>query len=112
MKSYSELMRMRPEAFQRYLGVAPEHYQEMLDYDEQPFRQYRGRSGIIEARIPFIQLRPGEYLVSLGNLPKRQDLHEFYEYRHMAYRIVVFPNGFPEPAVFYAQVEWTHGAMS
>jgi ABC-type polysaccharide/polyol phosphate transport system ATPase subunit len=82
---------------------------EMLHYDEQPFRQYRGRKGVIEAHIPFLQLKPGEYLVSLGILPNRQDLHEFYEYRHLAYSLVVLPNGFPEPSIFYAQVEWKHG---
>lgn len=88
----------------------PHSDEEILNYDERPFRQYRGRRGVIEARIPFVQLKPGEYLVSLGILPNRQDLHEFYEYRHMAYRIVVLPNGFPEPSVFYAHVEWMHGA--
>jgi hypothetical protein len=82
---------------------------EMLHYDEQPFRQYRGRKGVIEAHIPFLQLKPGKYLVSLGILPNRQDLHEFYEYRHLAYSLVVLPNGFPEPSIFYAQVEWKHG---
>ena len=48
MKSYSELMRMRPEAFQRYLGVAPEHYQEMLDYLE-PQMPERGRPVALDA---------------------------------------------------------------
>jgi ABC-type polysaccharide/polyol phosphate transport system ATPase subunit len=85
---------------------------EMLRYGELPFRQYRGRTGVIEAKLPCVQLRPGEYRVSLGILPNRQDLHEFYEYRHMAYRIVVLPNGFPEPSVFYALVEWEHGPVA
>jgi hypothetical protein len=83
---------------------------EMASYHEQEFRRFHGRTGVIEARIPFVQLKPGEYLVSLGILPNRQELHEFYEYRHLAYRIAVLPNGFPEPSVFYAQVEWTHGS--
>jgi hypothetical protein len=90
----------------------PHSDEEMAAYNEQEFRKYKGRIGVIEARIPFLQLKPGEYLVSLGILPNRQDLHEFYEYRHLAYRIAVLPNGFPEPSVFYAQVDWVHGAKS
>jgi ABC-type polysaccharide/polyol phosphate transport system ATPase subunit len=85
---------------------------EMVRYAELPFRKYRGRAGVIEAKIPYLQLKPGEYRVSIGILPNRQDLHEFYEYRHMAYRIVVLPNGFPEPSVFYALVEWEHGPVT
>jgi hypothetical protein len=87
----------------------PHSDEEMSSYERCPFRQYKGRSGVIQARIPFLQLKPGEYLVSLGILPNRQDLHEFYEYRHMAYKLVVLPNGFPEPSIFYANVEWQHG---
>jgi ABC-type polysaccharide/polyol phosphate transport system ATPase subunit len=87
----------------------PHSDRELMNYDEAPYRQFRGRRGVIEGRIPAVQLKPGEYLVSIGILPNRQDLHEFYEYRHMAYRAFVLPNGFPEPSVFYAQVEWHHG---
>lgn len=82
---------------------------EILTYDQQEFRRYRGATGFIEARIPHLQVKAGEYLVSLGILPNQQDFHRFYEYRHLVYRIAVLPNGFPEPSVFYAQVEWTNG---
>ena len=86
----------------------PHTDQEMHEYDRQLFRQYIGRAGVIEARIPFLQLKAGEYLVSLGLLPNSKVVHEFYEYRHMAYLITVLPNGYPEPSIFYPQVEWTN----
>ncbi len=73
---------------------------EMLEYDRQPFRQYRGRTGVIEARIPYLQLKAGQYLLSLGLLPNSKDVHQFYEYRHLMYRIDVLPNGYPSRAFF------------
>jgi lipopolysaccharide transport system ATP-binding protein len=82
---------------------------EMLQYDRQPFRQYRGRTGVIEARIPYLQLKAGQYLLSLGLLPNSKDVHQFYEYRHLMYGIDVLPNGYPEPSVFYPQVHWSNG---
>ena len=82
---------------------------EMLEYDQQPYRKYRGRRGVIEARIPYLQLRAGQYLFSLGLLPNSRDVHQFYEYRHLMYRIDVLPNGYPEPSVFYPQVHWSNG---
>ena len=82
---------------------------EMREYDQQPFRQYRGRSGVIEARIPYLQLKAGGYLISLGLLPNSKDVHQFYEYRHLAYRIDVLVNGYPEPSIFYPQVYWSNG---
>lgn len=87
----------------------PHSDEEMARYDDAPFRRYRGRFGVIEAHIPAIQLKAGEYLVSLGLLPNQQEFHQFYEYRHLAYQIAVLPNGYTEPSVFYAQVDWTHG---
>lgn len=86
----------------------PHSDEEIAAYFEAPFRRYKGRRGVIEARIPYMQLRPGEYLVSLGILPNSPEIHQFYEYRHLAYQIAVSRNGHPEPAVFYAMVEWTH----
>jgi hypothetical protein len=87
----------------------PHSDEEIAVYDKQPFRQYRGRTGVIEAVIPFLQVKAGQYLVSLGILPNRQEMHEFYEYYHLAFPIAVVANGFPEPSVFYPMVEWRHG---
>src|SRR5262249_19319511 len=84
---------------------------EMASYDNAPFRQHRGRTGVVEASIPFLQVKPGNYLVSFGILPNRPDFHEFYEYHHLAHTVTVLPNGFPEPSVFYAQVEWRNGPL-
>lgn len=83
---------------------------EMRNYDEQPFRKGRYRRGVIEARIPFVQVKPGDYLVSVALLPNMPEAHQFYEQRYLAYRISVAANGFPEPSVFYPMVEWTHEA--
>lgn len=87
----------------------PHSDDELLDYYDRPFRKHRGRTGVIEGRIPAVQLKPGNYIVSLGILPNRPEAHEFYEYHHLAYAIAVTPNGFPEPSVFYANVDWKHG---
>ena len=87
----------------------PHSDKEMLEYSAQPFRRYIGRTGFIEAKIPFLQLKTGEYLVSLALLPNRSEVHQFYEYRHLAYRFAVLPNGYPEPSIFYPIVEWSNG---
>ena len=47
---------------------------EMLEYDQQPYRQYRAE-GVIEARIPYLQLKAGQYLLSVGLLPNSKDVH-------------------------------------
>lgn len=87
----------------------PHSDDEIARYDSLPFRHYRGRRGVIEAHLPAVQLKAGEYLVSLGILPNQQEFHQFYEYRHLAYRLAVLANGYPEPSVFYADVGWSHG---
>ena len=79
---------------------------EVLHYGDAPFRQYRGRVGIVTADIAALQVRPGRYFVSVGILPNQQSHHEFYEYHHLAYEISVLANGFEEPCVFYPLVEW------
>lgn len=81
---------------------------EMRTYHEAPFRQYRGRSGIVEATIPFLQVKAGNYVVSVGILPNSPEFHQFYEFHYLTYPIRVHANGFPEPSVFYPMVEWTN----
>lgn len=126
--SYECLMRELPEqscglavAFNRladfeavmYLNTNyPHSDEEIVDYDAAPFRRYVGRQGVIEARLKPMQLRAGQYYVSLGILPNRPGPHEFYEYRHCEHVVTVLANGFDEPAVFYPSVSWSNGPTS
>jgi ABC-type polysaccharide/polyol phosphate transport system ATPase subunit len=84
---------------------------ELARYFDEPFRKFIARSGMIEAIIEPIQLRAGEYFVSLGILPNQPGIHEFYEYQHCQYVVTILPNGFDEPAVFYPNVCWSHGPI-
>ena len=84
---------------------------ELAHYFDVPFRKFLGRRGVIEAVIEPIQLRAGEYFVSLGILPNQPGVHEFYEYLHCQYKVIILPNGFDEPAVFYPNVSWSHGPV-
>lgn len=94
-----------------YLNTNYPHSDEEAErYFEAPFRQFKGRSGVVEARIPYMQLKPAAYLVSLGILPNSPDIHQFYEYHHLAYPISVVRNGHPEPSVFYAMADWRNEA--
>jgi ABC-type polysaccharide/polyol phosphate transport system ATPase subunit len=87
----------------------PHSDEELRRYDDAPFRRYRGHSGVIEARLDPVQLRPGEYYVSFGILPNQPGPHEFYEYHHCEFTMRVLPSGFEEPSVFYPMVTWTNG---
>jgi ABC-type polysaccharide/polyol phosphate transport system ATPase subunit len=86
----------------------PHSDDEVRNYFKAPFRQFIGRRGAIEAVVNPLQLRAGEYYVSVGILPNQPGHHEFYEYLHCQHRIVVLPNGFDEPSVFYPIVSWTN----
>jgi hypothetical protein len=85
--------------------------EELARYSDAPFRQFVGRRGVIEAVIDPIQLRAGEYFVSLGILPNQPAPHEFYEYFHCQHRVVILTNGFDEPSVFYPIVTWANRAL-
>jgi hypothetical protein len=63
---------------------------------------------VVEATIPFLQVKAGDYIVSVGILPNSPDFHQFYEFHYLSYRIRVHANGFTEPSVFYPLVEWTN----
>jgi ABC-type polysaccharide/polyol phosphate transport system ATPase subunit len=69
------------------------------------------RAGTIEAIIEPLQIRAGEYYVSIGILPDQAEAQEFYDYLHCHYRIKVLANGFDEPCVFYPVVQWTNGPI-
>jgi ABC-type polysaccharide/polyol phosphate transport system ATPase subunit len=89
----------------------PHSDEELQTYFNVPFRTYLGRTGQLEAIIDLLQLRAGEYYVSLGILPNHPGPHEFYEYIRCHLRIIVLANGFDEPSVFYPIVRWTNGPI-
>jgi hypothetical protein len=97
------------EAVMYYNTNYPHSDEELKDYFNVPFRKYLGRAGKLEAVIDRLQLRAGEYFVSLGILPNQPGPHEFYEYIRCHCRINIVANGFDEPSVFYPIVRWTHG---
>ena len=100
------------EAAMSFNTCYPHSDEELSNYFEMPFRQFRGRRGIIEAVVDPIQLRAGEYFVSLGILPNQPGMHEFYEYLHCHFRVTILPNGFDEPSVFYPMVSWINQAAN
>jgi ABC-type polysaccharide/polyol phosphate transport system ATPase subunit len=82
---------------------------DVASYDGAPFRLHAGASGCIEATMSPIQLADGVYLVSVGLLPNRPDVVEFYEFRHLFYRISIVRDGYPLIGLsFYPMVTWTH----
>jgi hypothetical protein len=99
------------ESVMYYNTNYPHSDAELANYSEATFRKYRGRTGRIEAVIDPLQLRAGDYFVSLGILPNQPGLHEFYEYIRCHCRIKVTANGFDEPSVFYPLVHWTNGPI-
>jgi ABC-type polysaccharide/polyol phosphate transport system ATPase subunit len=100
------------EAVMYYNTNYPHSDEELKRYFEVPFRTYIGRTGRLEAVIDPLQLRAGEYHVSLGLLPNQPGPHEFYEYRRAYCRINVLASGFDEPSVFYPMVQWSHGPLA
>jgi len=86
----------------------PHSDDEIRNYFEAPFRRYIGKRGIIECVIDPLQVRAGEYYVSVGILPNTPSSHEFYEQHYLAYKVSVLEQGFDEPAVFYPIVKWIH----
>jgi ABC-type polysaccharide/polyol phosphate transport system ATPase subunit len=90
----------------------PHSDDELNRYFDVAYRKFIGRSGALEATIDPLQLRAGEYYVSLGILPNQPGMHEFYEYMHCHFRVQILANGFDEPAVFYPIVSWTNAPPS
>ncbi len=99
------------EAVMYFNTVYPHSDDELVEYDSMPYRQFKGRQGVIEARIKPLQLTAGEYYVSLGILPNTAASFEFYEYMHCHFRVTVLSNGFNEPSVFYPIVSWSNGPV-
>jgi hypothetical protein len=67
----------------------PHSDKEMLRYQEAEFRKPILREGVIEGFIPTLQVRPDEYLLTVGILPNTQSHHEFYELHYVDYLIIV-----------------------
>ena len=99
------------ESVMYYNTSYPHSDEELQHYFDTPFRKYIGRTGQLEAVINPLQLRAGEYYVSLGILPNQPGPHEFYEYIRCHCRISVLASGFDEPSVFYPIVQWTNGPV-
>lgn len=64
--------------------------------------------GVYHLKFHNIQMIEGDYLVSLGLLPKIEGHVEFYEYRHRFYRIKIIKSSSMQAGVFYPQFELTH----
>jgi len=86
----------------------PHSDEEMQSYYKQGFRQYIGRRGTAEAYIPSLQLKPVEYLLTVGILPNRPTHHEFYELHYLKYPIEVLSNVQDIPAAFYPNVKFRY----
>jgi Wzt C-terminal domain len=78
------------------------------DYEDAPFRVRPGKTGVITATLPALQMLEGEYILSLGVQANTPGVVEFYEYHHRVYRFVIVPAGYPSGAVYYPTVEWGH----
>jgi hypothetical protein len=96
------------EAVMFFNSVYPHSDDETRSYFDVPHRKYIGRKGTIEATIDPLQLKAGEYYVSLGIMPNRPDAREFYAYHHCHFRVNILPSGFDEPSVFYPMVSWAN----
>jgi len=87
------------------------NFQDVTDastYHEAPFRQPPGRAGYVEARIESVDLRDGEYYLSVGLLPNIPMMWSFYEYHHHGYEFRVAPNGWNFGAICRPKVNWSH----
>ena len=83
--------------------------QELPGYAESPFRRVAGSAGVIEAVMSPIQLADGQYLVSVGLLPNKQDTVEFYEFRYLFYRLSIVRSGHSLAGLaFYPLITWHH----
>jgi ABC-type polysaccharide/polyol phosphate transport system ATPase subunit len=99
------------EAIMYFNTNYPHTDDELRTYYDAPFRKYIGRRGVVEGVVDPIQIKAGDYQVSIGILPNQPGPHEFHELRYLHYRITILANGFDEPAVFYPMVTWTHGPL-
>ena len=88
----------------------PHSDEEIKRYDEAEFRKYRGRKGVIEGYIHRLQVKPADYLLTVGLLPNSPTHHEFYELHYLQYPITV-RSRVDFPAMFYPNVAFTNTAI-
>lgn len=86
----------------------PHSDQEMQNYYGQEFRKYIGPRGMAEAYFARLQIRPDEYLLTVGIVPNLPSDHEFYELHYLQYPITVLSDGPGIPAAFYPNVNFKY----
>jgi hypothetical protein len=67
----------------------PHDDEEIVRYHEAEFRKPILRRGLIEGSIAPLQVRPDEYLLTVGILPNTPIGHDFYELHYLDYPIIV-----------------------
>jgi hypothetical protein len=89
----------------------PHSDEELRHYYDADFRKVRGRTGVVEGLIHKLQVRPSNYLLTVGILPNQTGSHEFYELHYLRYAITVQSNAPEFPALFYPNVRFTHDTL-
>jgi ABC-type polysaccharide/polyol phosphate transport system ATPase subunit len=70
--------------------------------------QTAATKGKFIVRFPENQFMEGDYLISVGILPRIEGHVDFYEYRHRFYRLSIIAAGYKSGAVIYPNVEFDH----
>ena len=66
-------------------------------------------AGIVELKFDYMPLRAGDYVMSIGLLPKEPASWQFYEYRHLFYKLKVVDGGAGiGAAVFFRPTDIRH----
>lgn len=63
------------------------------DYESASYRVKPAKSGEIEIDYRYLTLSAGEYLMSIGLMPNRPGVWQFYEYRHLFYEFSITDAG-------------------
>lgn len=71
-----------------------------------------GDCGLYQIHLKSAQFIEGNYLLSLGILPKIEGHVEFYEYRHRCYRIKIIKSAPMQAGIFYPILEIRHKTSS
>jgi hypothetical protein len=90
----------------------PHSDDELAGYDSAEFRKYRGRRGVVEGLVHELQLKAGDYLLTVGIVPNDPGPHQFYEIHFLEYRITVQSNGKRFEGLFYPKVCVSHSPLN